>query len=303
MNLRRRLGLLVVVALLGTALSLISAGNAFASGGPGPGGGGGGGGGTGGGGSGSGGGRLQVTGPCGDLLDLRERVAGTLIVTITIPSADSTEVWNLTAQEQEYSAVTGGRLGNPVDLVPNPLPPLAFSPVEGGFSTTMNFADTAGFTHGFSYTATRTSPTPLTCTSQGFWTHPANVAGPTAQNPTAKPDTAPALTGATEADSGTNDVLLQFDQEMLATAQGIPANNRFSVLVDGVAHNVTGVQVSNDSPPADAIVDVTFDGAALTTGQTVAVTYRKQLTASLPQLQDLDGLQTASFGPISVTAF
>jgi hypothetical protein len=282
MKLRGKLAMLAVMAVVGTSLTLISAGTASASGN----------------------GSLQVTGPCGDLLNLRERVTGTIIVTITIPSSDPSEVWSLTAQQQEYGPVTGGREGNPIDLVPNPLPPLAFSTAEGGFTTTANFTDTPGFTHGWSYTATRTSPTPLTCTNQGFWTNPGNgVAGPVAANPVGRPDTPPALTGATEADTGANDVLLQFDQEMLDTAQGVPATNRFAVLVDGVARTVTGVQVIDDSPPADALADVTFDGAALTSGQTVSVTYRKQLTAGLPQLQDLDGLQTASFGPISVPAF
>jgi Putative flagellar system-associated repeat len=287
MNLKRKLGLLFGVALLGTTLTT---GNAFASGGPG-----GGGGGT--------DVRLRVTGPCGDILELRERVAGTLIVTVTIPSADASEVWSLTAQQQEYNPVTGGREGNPIDLVPNPLPPLAFSPAEGGFTTTANFVDTPGFTHGFSYVATRTSPTPITCATQGFWTNPGSVAGPVAENPNGKPDTAPALTGNTEADAGTNDVLMQFDQEMLATAQGIPTTDRFALLVDGVARDVTGVSVVDDSPPAEAVVDVTFDGAALATGQTVSVQYREPLTANLPQLQDLDALTTPSFGPLSVPAF
>ncbi|HEX5118195.1 MAG TPA: SwmB domain-containing protein [Pseudonocardiaceae bacterium] len=188
--------------------------------------------------------------------------------------------------------------------MPNPLPPLAFSTVEGGFTTTANFADTSGSTHGWSYVATRTSPTPLTCANQGFWTNPGNgVAGPVAANPVGKPDTPPALTGATEADAGANDALLQFDQEMLDTAQGVPATSRFQVLVDGVARTVTGVSVTDDVPPANAIVDVTFDGLPLTSGQTVSVLYRKPLTAGLPQLQDLDNLETNSFGPVSIPAF
>ncbi|HKN98528.1 MAG TPA: SwmB domain-containing protein [Pseudonocardiaceae bacterium] len=282
MMLRRKLTMLAAMAIAGTSLVLLPAGTASAANPNG----------------------LTVTGSCGDILSLKERVAGTIILTITIPSADANEVWSLSAQQQEYNAVTGGREGNPVNLVPNPLPNLAFSPVEGGFSTTANFTDTPGFTHGWSYTATRTAPTPETCTNQGFWTTPSNAPGPLVPpNPTGKPDTAPALTGATEADSGTNDALLQFDQEMLATAQGIPATSRFAVLVNGVARNVTAVSVVNDSPPADAVVDVTFDGLALTSGQTVSVQYRKPLTASLPQLQDLDGFETNSFGPVSIPVF
>lgn len=282
MNLKRKFVLLPVVALLGTALSLLATGTASASGN----------------------GSIQVTGPCGDILNLREKTTGTITVTITIPSADPTETWSLTAQEQQYGAVTGGREGDPVDIVPNPMPALAFSTVEGGFTTTADFPNTAGLTHGWSYTATRTSPTPLTCTNQGFWTNPGSgTTGPVAANPVGKPDTPPALTGNTEADAGSTDVLLQFDQEMLDTALGIPATSRFQILVDGVARTVTGVQVIDDSPPADAVVDITFDGAALTSGQTVSVTYRKPLTAGQAQLQDLDGLQTANFGPISVPAF
>ncbi|HEX3589985.1 MAG TPA: hypothetical protein VHV74_10145 [Pseudonocardiaceae bacterium] len=323
MRLTRRLGLLVVMALVAMAMSVLSVGTATASvtphshggggtgggddGGGGSGGGSGsGGGGSGGGGSGSGGGiaRLRINGSCGDILDMRLKVAGDpLTLTITIPSADPTEVWSLTATEQDYDAVTGGRIGNPVNLVPTTLPAPAFSTAEGGFSTTGTFPDTEGRTHGFSYTATRTSPTPLTCTNQGFWTAPTGSQGPTAANPSGKPNTAPALTGATEADSGTNDVAVQFDQEMLATAQGIPATSRFSVAVDGVARTVTGVTVSDDSPPLRAIVDVTFDGAALTAGQTVTLQYRQPLSSGDPALQDLDGLTTAGFGPLSIPAF
>jgi flagellar associated repeat protein len=285
MNPKRTSALLLSAALLGTGLSVLATPSAVAAGG---------GGGT----------RLQVTGSCGDILDLREQTIGTITVTITIPSSDSTEVWSLAAQQQEYGPVTGGREGNPINLVPNPLPPLAFSPAEGGFTTTADFANQPGFTHGWSYTATRTSPTPVTCTNRGFWTNPGTGTEPVVPpNPIDRPNTAPALTGATEADSGTTDVLLQFDQEMLDTAQGIPATNRFAITVDGVARTVTGVQLFDDSPPQNAVVDVTFGGAALTTGQTVGVTYRKPLTAGTAQLQDLDGLKTNNFGPLSVPAF
>ncbi|HEX3591341.1 MAG TPA: SwmB domain-containing protein, partial [Pseudonocardiaceae bacterium] len=261
----------------------------------------------GGGGGGGGGdvGRLRLSGTCGDQLDMRiQNVGDPLKIGITIPSADPTEQWTITATEQGYGVVTGGRVGNPVDLIGSGLlPPPTFNSTEGGFSTEGFVPNTSGVTHGFSYVATRTSPTPLTCTNTGYWTTPSGSEGPTAQNPSGKPDTAPALTGATEADAGANDVALQFDQEMLATAQGMPDLSRFSVTVDGVARNVTGATVNDDSPPLDAILDITFDGAPLTAGQTVAVVYRQPLTTGTPALQDLDSLQTASFGPVSVPVF
>jgi hypothetical protein len=283
MKLRRKLGVLAVAAVAAASVAVAFSAPASAAGNP---------------------ARLRLTGSCGEFLDFTERTAGSLTIAITIPSPDPSEVWNLQASEQEYDAVTGGRIGNPVNLVPSPLPNLAFSTVEGGFTTTTNLTDTPGFTHGIIYTATRSSPTPLTCANEGFWTNPGNgVSPPTSQNPAGKPDTPPALTGNTEADAGGNDALLQFDQEMLTTAQGIPATSRFNVLVNGVARNVTGVSVVDDSPPAQAVVDVTFDGLPLTSGQTVSVQYRKPLTASLPQLQDLDSLETSSFGPVSIPAF
>jgi hypothetical protein len=315
MKLTRKLGLVAVTVTMVATMAIASAGSALASGGPGGGGGSGGGGtGSGGGGPGSGGGgggggggngRLRMTGSCGDLLDLRVKtVGGPITVDVTIPAADPSEVWNLDATFQEYGPVTGGRIGNPLNLVPTTLPALAFSTAEGGFTTTGDVPNTTGMTQGISYTATRTSPTPLTCTNTGYWTNPGGTsAGPTAENPAGKPNSAPALTGATEADAGTNDALLQFDQEMLTTAQGIPAANRFAVTVDGVTRTVTGVSVTDDSPPDHAIADLTFTGAALTAGQTVTVLYRQPLTSSDPQLQDLDGLTTPGFGPVSVPAF
>jgi hypothetical protein len=307
MILRRRLGLCALAALLGMAISTASVGIASAStlsprstspdcGGCGGGGGGGGGGDI---------ARLRPTGTCGDQLDMRLRQVGDpLDIGITIPSADPSEVWTITATEQNYGVTTGGRIGDPIDLIGSGLlPPLTFNTTEGGFSTEGNVPNTSGVTHGFSYVATRTSPTPITCTNTGYWTTPSGSQGPTAQNPTGKPDTPPALTGATEADTDANDVALQFDQEMLTTAQGTPDTSRFSVTVDGVSRTVTGVSITDDSPPLNAIVDITFDGAPLTAGQTVAVLYRQPLTSGTPALQDMDSLQTASFGPLSVPVF
>jgi hypothetical protein len=301
----KRLGLCALTVALGIGMSIESAGIASAS--PiAPLSGGGGGGDDGGGGGGGGGdvGRLRISGSCGDQLDLRiQNVGDPLRVGITIPSADPTEVWTITVTEQQYSAVTGGRLGDPIDLMGSVLPPLAFSTTEGGFGSEGEVVNTTGVTHGFSYTATRTSPTPLTCTNQGFWTAPTGAEGPVPENPVGRPDTPPALTGATEADAGATDVALQFDQEMLATAAGTPDTSRFAVTVDGVPRTVTGVSVVDDSPPDRAITDITFDGAVLTAGQTVTVQYRQPVTGGTSALQDLENLKTPGFGPISVPAF
>ncbi|HKN98394.1 MAG TPA: SwmB domain-containing protein [Pseudonocardiaceae bacterium] len=291
----RRLGLLIVIAALGVVMAIGSAGAALASQGPGGGGGGGGG----------GLGRLRATGSCGDILDLRlKTTGGPITVTVTVPSPDPSEVWNLTVTQQEYGATTGARLGNPVVVTPNPMPPLAYSLVEGGFSTTADFTNTTGRTHGWSYVATRTSPTPLTCTNQGFWTNPGGTsAGPVAENPVGRPDTAPVLTGATEADQGTNTVALQFDQEMLTAAQGIPAINRFAVTVNGTARDVTAVSLVDDVPPDQAVLSLTLAGAVLPLNGTVTVQYRQPLFSSDPALQDLEAHETLSFGPVSIPVF
>ncbi|HEY1575324.1 MAG TPA: hypothetical protein VGG05_28620, partial [Pseudonocardiaceae bacterium] len=156
---RRRLGLCALAALLGMAISTASVGIASAStlsprstspdcGGCGGGGGGGGGGDI---------ARLRPTGTCGDQLDMRLRQVGDpLDIGITIPSADPSEVWTITATEQNYGVTTGGRIGDPIDLIGSGLlPPLTFNTTEGGFSTEGNVPNTSGVTHGFSYVATR----------------------------------------------------------------------------------------------------------------------------------------------------
>jgi hypothetical protein len=280
MKLRKILGAVAALVVVGTSLTMITAGTASAAGRP---------------------NALIVTGPCGDLLTFVERVPGTLIYTVTIPSSDANEVWSFTSQQQEYNPVTGGRIGAPINLVPSPVPPLAFSPAERGFTTTANFTDTPGFTHGFSYVATRTAPTPETCVNQGFFTNPGNgVAGPVPSNPVGKPDTAPVPTGNNEAQRGTHLVQIQFDQEMLATAQGDPATNRFSVTVNGVARAVTGVSVADDNPPSRAVANLTLAGAVLGINANVQVTYHPPLNNTDPQFQDLDGLDAVGFGPVAI---
>jgi hypothetical protein len=279
-KLQRKLGLALAGVLAAATLAMVSASPALAAG------------------------RLRITGNCGDTLVLNERVVGQGIkVTITIPSTDPTEVWSIKIIQQEYGSVTGGRIGAPIDQTAA-FPPLVFSAAANGFASDGGqVTNTAGLTHQISYTATRTFPSPLTCSNTGFWTNPGGASdGPTAENPTARPDAPPKFAGDSEADAGTNDALLLMDQEMLATAQGIPAGNRFAVRVNGVARTVTAVQVINDDPPNQAVLDLTFSGLPLVSGDAVTVQYSRPLVGNQAALQDLENLKTANFGPISITA-
>jgi len=290
MKLRRILGTVAVMALAATSVTLATGATASAAGRP---------------------NALIVTGPCGDLLTFVERVAGTLILDIVVPSADSTETWHITAHEQLLNPTTGGRIGAPINLVPSPLPDLAFSPAEGGYDTTANFTDTPGFTYEFSYTATRTAPSSEICSSIGFWTDPGNgVRGPASQNPVSYPNSAPVPTGNNEALHGSHVASIQFDQEMLATTQGDPATNRFTVTVNGVARAVTGVSVTNDNPPNKSVANLTLAGAALALSANVQVTYHPPLNNTDPQFQDIfevapgltppPGQDAVGFGPVTV---
>jgi hypothetical protein len=83
---------------------------------------------------------------------------------------------------------------------------------------------------------------------------------------------------------------------MLDSGLGIPAANRFAVTVDGTARAVTAVAVVNDSLPDLAILDLTIDGAALTSGQSVTVRYTRPITSGSASLRDLENNQTPSLG-------
>ena len=87
---------------------------------------------------------------------------------------------------------------------------------------------------------------------------------------------------------------------MLDTGLGIPAANRFTVRVNGVARTSTVVQIINDDPPNQAIVDVTFSGLPIASTDTVTLQYSKPLGNAPAQLQDLEALKTASFGPVPI---
>jgi hypothetical protein len=118
--------------------------------------------------------QLTTGGSCAgaDKLNLRVRNGGDIEVSITIPSVDPTEVWDLSATQQNYGVVTGGRIGDPISLTPAVLPPLKYDITAGGFVSTGSVARPEDLTVGISYTATRTSPRAATCTNKAFWTDP-----------------------------------------------------------------------------------------------------------------------------------
>jgi hypothetical protein len=279
MNLRRKISLGIAVTLAATTMGVAGSTPAFAAG------------------------RVTSNGTCGDLLDMRvQRVGDPIAVTIVIPSIDPNEVWSITAIQQDYGATTGGRIGDPVDMTSS-FPPLVFDPAEGGFVLDGGIVNnTEGMTHGISYTATRTSPSPATCTNtNGFWTNPFGAPdGPVSGNPTTRPDAPPLFAGESEAGVGTNDVLLLMDQEMLDNGLGIPATNRFTVTVNGIAQTVTAAQIVNDAPPNRAILDLTI-ATPIPSGATVTARYTRPLVSGQASLRDLEGLRTASFGPVNIS--
>jgi hypothetical protein len=137
-------------------------------------------------------------------------------------------------------------LGDPISLSPGVLPPLAFTPAEGGFVTAGDVANTDNLTQEISYTATRSAPTPNTCTNKGFWTNPSGTSlGPAAQNPTGRPDGPPAFTGESEVDVGTNVVRVNNEvMRVTGMLSGRPVHGK----VDSIAH-LTAVRSSTTRRP------------------------------------------------------
>lgn len=85
---------------------------------------------------------------------MRKQVPGVVTVTITIPSKDPARSGHSLRRNKNTDRwpVAGGREGNPIDIRPNPLPPLAFSTGRGRVHHYGELHQTRGFTHGFSYT-------------------------------------------------------------------------------------------------------------------------------------------------------
>ncbi|HEX5402607.1 MAG TPA: hypothetical protein VFX16_09925 [Pseudonocardiaceae bacterium] len=70
--------------------------------------------------------------------------------------------------------------------------------------------------------------------------------------------------------------------------------------VNGIARAVTAVSVTDDNPPNKAVARLTLGGTVLGINADVQVTYRPPLNNTDPLFQDLDGLDTAGFGPVAI---
>ena len=154
---------------------------------------------------------------------------------------------------------------------------MGFLPAEGGFSTTANFDNPDNLTQGFSYVATRTSPTPLTCTNQGFWTNPPGADG---RPGGAEPDgPARRRTGVRQRERGRRRHQRRVDPDGPGNAghwAGYPGRQSIrGAWVNGVARTSTVVQIFNDDPPNQAVLDVTFSGVPIAAGDTVTFSTAK----------------------------
>jgi hypothetical protein len=202
--------------------------------------------------------------------------------------------WDITLSQQDYDAVTGGKVGPSIPLFSGPVTAIA-----GEAGVDVAAVDNDGMTHAFTYTAVPESGPAQVCSQTGYWTNPAGASlGPVAQNPGAKPNAAPLPTGTVEADRGTTQVLVEFNEPL--DPASVPVASRFSVTgKNGAGANfnrpVTGVQIS------DNILILSFT-AALPNAGTVQVGYTKPLTGNV--LRDPDLLPVANFTtnpPVPIT--
>jgi hypothetical protein len=250
-------------------------------------------GGPGGGGGGGGGGtvattRLRRTGPCGiDQLVLRIKPGpgGGLDAGVNLAT---NATWDVTLTQQDHDAVTGGKVGPEILLFSGPVTAVAD---EAGVDVPA--VDNDGMTHGFSYTAVQEGTTSPVCAQTGYWTNPAGPnPGPVAQNPGSKPNTAPVPTGTVEADAGTNQVLVEFNEPLDPTAVAVPS--RFAVSgKNGAGVNFTRAVSSVSIDPANPTILTLTLAANLPAAGTVQVQYTRPLTGA--SLQDPDGLKAANF--------
>src|SRR6185312_4545628 len=173
----------------------------------------------------------------------------------------------------------GGKVGPVIPLFSG-----AASAVAGEAGIGIAAVDNDGMTHGFSYTATDGTQV---CSQTGYWTNPAGaLPGPVAGNPASKPNTAPFPTGNIEADRGTSQVLVEFNEPLDATS--IPVTTRFTVSgKNGAGANftraVSSVQVSDN-------VLILNLAAALPAAGTVQVSYTKPLTGAVLRDPDLSNV-------------
>ncbi len=193
--------------------------------------------------------------------------------------------WAITLSQQDYDAVTGGRVGPSIPLFSGPVTAIA-----GEAGVDVAAVDNDGMTHAFSYTAVPDSGPSQTCAQTGYWTNPAGASlGPVAQNPGGKPNTAPLQTGTIEADRGTSQVLVEFNEPL--DPGSVPVSSRFAISgKNGNGANYT--RTVSSVAITDNLLTLGLT-AALPNAGTIQIAYSKPLTGAV--LRDPDLLPVASF--------
>ena len=143
-----------------------------------------------------------------------------------------------------------------------------------------------------------TDGTGQSCAQTGYWTNPAGASpGPVPQNPGSKPNTAPVPTGTIEADRGTSQVLVEFNEPLDATS--VPVASRFTITGrNGAGANFTRTVNSVSITDNILILGLT---AALPNAGTVQVGYAKPLTGAVLRDPDLLPVVTFTISPQAIT--